>query len=469
MSFASTPAAAAAFVRGRCARVLRLLAVLLGGGLATTADTKAAPAPSPPHASTRHERHYDLGEIPGPFAGWEMPAAAGFDEAAFENALAHSRGAELSAARMRAALDGDARVFDAEKRQGQDRIDFLEEAARRGDGGALLVLADLLAQGDDLARDQARAIAYYKAAALAGRMEAAHNLGRIYAAGAGVRRDYAESLAWLIVARERGDPSDAEEQLRQHLLDRQQPATIAAAEKRALELGPKASPDVVLAALPPPAPLRYRPPTPPATVAPDTAETVDVHDLAPGAAARRAADEPPPEVVVMTITGVRLTWRTLAELQQAADRNEPSALDALGRLLAAGRLVPQDSLRAVVLLERAATAGDIDAAHKLGDLYSDADGVQRDEAKAFSFYLQAARGGSVLAMANVGIDYTNGRGVAADYVQGLAWLIVAKHFGVDAGQEQKLRTFLSRNQPVKIPAAESAAGNLIREIEAHRT
>ena len=95
-------------------------------------------------------------------------------------------------------------------------------------------------------------------------------------------------------------------------------------------------------------------------------------------------------------------------------------------------------------------------------------GVQRDDRKAFAFYLRAALVGSIPAMAIVGIDYTNGRGVAADYVQGLAWLIAAKHYGLDAGQEQKLRTFLSRNQPAKIPAAESTAAGFIRAIDARQ-
>jgi hypothetical protein len=50
----------------------------------------------------------------------------------------------------------------------------------------------------------------------------------------GVKRDYVEVLAWLILAKQSGAPSDAEAQVRTRLAKR--PAEIVSAEARAAEL-----------------------------------------------------------------------------------------------------------------------------------------------------------------------------------------------------------------------------------------
>jgi uncharacterized protein len=79
-------------------------------------------------------------------------------------------------------------------------------------------------------RDYARAMAYYRSTVPA-IPEAIYNLGAMYVSGRGVRRDWTEGLAWLLVATDHGLGEAAVAQVKQRLA--RQPATIAAAEKRA--------------------------------------------------------------------------------------------------------------------------------------------------------------------------------------------------------------------------------------------
>lgn len=87
-------------------------------------------------------------------------------------------------------------------------VTLLEKAARTGHSGAAFRLGMLLTHGENgVARDPARAMAYFKAAAAGGEAEAFFNIGVSHANGRGVKRNYAEALGWLIVARQRGaDP-----------------------------------------------------------------------------------------------------------------------------------------------------------------------------------------------------------------------------------------------------------------------
>ncbi len=146
----------------------------------------------------------------------------------------------------------------------------LQQFADQGDPQACFELAERCLEGDGLPRDVAKAAAlyeqagkggvvngwfrlgkihhdglagapdygwaleYFTTAAKAGVVEAQHNIGAMLVSARGVKRDYVEGLAWLIVARQSGAPSDAEAQVRTRLAKR--PAEIASAEVRATEL-----------------------------------------------------------------------------------------------------------------------------------------------------------------------------------------------------------------------------------------
>jgi TPR repeat protein len=84
------------------------------------------------------------------------------------------------------------------------------------------------------APDYGWALEYFTTAAKGGVVEAQHNIGAMLVSARGVKRDYVEGLAWLILAKQSGAPTDAEAQVRVRLAKR--PAEIAAAEARAAEL-----------------------------------------------------------------------------------------------------------------------------------------------------------------------------------------------------------------------------------------
>jgi len=146
----------------------------------------------------------------------------------------------------------------------------LQQFADQGDPQACFELAERRLEGDGVPRDVAKAAAlyeqagkggvvngwfrlgkihhdglagapdygwaleYFTKAAQAGVVEAQHNIGAMLVSARGVKRDYVEGLAWLILAKQSGAPTDAEAQVRIRLAKR--PAEIASAETRAAEL-----------------------------------------------------------------------------------------------------------------------------------------------------------------------------------------------------------------------------------------
>jgi TPR repeat protein len=83
-------------------------------------------------------------------------------------------------------------------------------------------------------QDYARGFGCYAEAAKRGMPEAQHNVGAMLVSARGVKRDYVEGLAWIILAGKSGADSGAEAKVRARLAHR--PADIAAAEARAAVL-----------------------------------------------------------------------------------------------------------------------------------------------------------------------------------------------------------------------------------------
>ncbi len=149
----------------------------------------------------------------------------------------------------------------------------LEQLAKEGDSRALFRLGKLFADGDRVPADLTKAYHYYLQAAQAGVAEAQHNLGAMLVSGRGIKRDWVEGLAWLIVASRNGADSASENQTRAHLTQRRRTTLIENAEKRALELMAPPSPTptpsptparpALSAPVPPPSGLGLPAPLPP--------------------------------------------------------------------------------------------------------------------------------------------------------------------------------------------------------------
>lgn len=113
-------------------------------------------------------------------------------------------------------------------------IGFLEQAAKGGIADASFRLGKIYYDGIIVPASYARALDFYTAAARAGVFEAQHNIGIMLVGAKGVKRDYVEGLAWLIIATKSGAPSTVEKQVRARLA--KYPDKILSAELRAGEL-----------------------------------------------------------------------------------------------------------------------------------------------------------------------------------------------------------------------------------------
>jgi TPR repeat protein len=76
--------------------------------------------------------------------------------------------------------------------------------AEKGDAAAQLQLAGLYRNGRGIARDEAAAIRWYRAAAEKGLAEAQFELGKIYDTGVGGPRDPFEAVRWYRLAAQQG-------------------------------------------------------------------------------------------------------------------------------------------------------------------------------------------------------------------------------------------------------------------------
>lgn len=111
---------------------------------------------------------------------------------------------------------------------------LLEQAARGGVADACFLLGKIQHNGLVGPPDYGKALEFFTQAARAGIAEAQHNIGAMLVSARGVRRNYVEGLAWLIVARKSGADPEAENKVRARIAGR--PADIQAAEARATVL-----------------------------------------------------------------------------------------------------------------------------------------------------------------------------------------------------------------------------------------
>jgi uncharacterized protein len=115
-------------------------------------------------------------------------------------------------------------------------LESYDKAAQAGHSEALFRMGKIHHDGL-LGRsvDYARAFSFYKRAAQVGVPEAAYNIGSMLVSGRGVKRDYIEGLAWLMVSERLGAPA-AEGIAAVKRQIRNDPKRIAAAESRMAEI-----------------------------------------------------------------------------------------------------------------------------------------------------------------------------------------------------------------------------------------
>jgi TPR repeat protein len=228
-------------------------------------------------------------------------------------------------------------------------LDTARLAAENGDAQAQYFLGRLYAKGDGVPKDYAKAAEYFRQSAAQGYAWAQNNLGAFYAQGLGVPQDYSEAVKWFRKAADQGDPLAQCSLGLSYSLGRGVPTNITEA----------------------------------------------------------------------------LKW-----YQLAAAQNQPDALLALGGLYLGGRGIPADHIEARKWLEKAAAQNCADAYNDLGLIYEQGGaGLNKNMGQALKYYRLAAEKGVGKGQMNLGRMYLYGFGVPKDFIEAYKWFYLAYRNG----------------------------------------
>jgi hypothetical protein len=231
-------------------------------------------------------------------------------------------------------------------------LETARSLAEKGDAKAQFFMGKLYAKGDGVPKDFGKAVEYYRRSAVQGYARAQNNLGAFYARGWGVTQDFAEALKWFRKAAEQGDPA----------------AEFSFGMYNELGLG----------------------------TASNQVEAVK--------------------------------W-----YQRAAEQNQPEAQLALGNLYLFGdpaNGVRVDLNKSVSWLEKAAAQGAAAACNALGFIYENGgDGFESNTNEALKWYRRAAEGNDGKGQMNLGRLYLEGKIVPKDSVEAYKWFYLGSRHG----------------------------------------
>jgi TPR repeat protein len=103
--------------------------------------------------------------------------------------------------------------------------------------------------------------------------------------------------------------------------------------------------------------------------------------------------------------------------QLAADAGDTNAQNSLGSCFRTGNGVPLDLIKAILWYEKAASYGNADAQNNLGECYQSGIGVSKDVRSAIKLYQKASHGGNVRAKYNLALCFERGKGVDRDLIE----------------------------------------------------
>lgn len=252
-------------------------------------------------------------------------------------------------------------------------FEWYGKAAEKGDARAQFKLGKMYALGQGIARNYADAFKWNQKAAKQGFVPALHNLGVMYESGKGVPKDVQQAVLMYRKAAEAG--------LAQ--------AQFALGDR--LERGDGVARDYVEA----------------------------------------------------------LKWFT-----RAAEQGLASAQTYVGRLYEHGHGVPRDFTEAARWYQKAAEQGDPVGENNLGHLYWMGEGVSQNLATAFKWYRKAAEHGNVFGQGNLAYCYYWGKGVAQNYGEAAKWYRKAAENG-SASAQNTLGTMYQQGKGVLKDDAEA--------------
>ena len=131
-------------------------------------------------------------------------------------------------------------------------------------------------------------------------------------------------------------------------------------------------------------------------------------------------------------------------LEEAAEQGDPGACLTLGQDLLKGTLA--ETARGVEYLRNAADCNEPKALELLADCYARGRGVSQDPAQAERYYLKAAERGDAQAKLDMAARYALGDGVAESQTKAMAWVQRAQDGGLRNAQQQFEGQVKSRKQ-----------------------
>ncbi len=294
----------------------------------------------------------------------------------------------------------------------------LKPLADKGDAAAQHLLGKMYASGDGVGRDYAKAAELFQSSAEQGYAPAMADLGDLYFDGRGVRQDRHEALRWYRQAAEKGDPDgEYDYGLAFHDGDTGHKPDF----NTAMMWFAKAASQGHAAAL---NMIGY------------------MHDLGEGV--HEDAEE-------------AVRW-----YRKAADKGYVIAQYNLALMYQDGRGVAKDLAAAARWFRKAAERGDADAQAALGYMCEQGLGIDRDIAQAIRWYADAARQHSSRALNNLGVLYQDGSGLPRDRVRAYVLYSLASD-EAESNSDRKLAEDNRSDVAADMSSSELAAAKTLRQ------
>lgn len=255
-------------------------------------------------------------------------------------------------------------------------LEWFRKAANLGHADALKNLGNMYRDGRAVSQDHEKAVEYFKLAADKGSIKAQNNLGSMYVNGTGVPKSKEQAINWYHKAAEKGSASG---QLNLALILDVEEATTDDQEKAAYWLKKSAEQGQINA--------QY---------------TLGVRYLQGRGVGKNELKA--------------FEW-----IAKAADQGDAYSQYELGGLYIDGVGVAKDEEQAVYWFRKAAEQGHKAAQVRLGNLYENGVGVPENDLQALNWYKKAADQGYVLGEYNLGTMFYYGSGVDEDNVQAIFW------------------------------------------------
>lgn len=323
-------------------------------------------------------------------------------------------------------------------------VKWFREAGEQGDPVAQLMLGRMFALGLEVPKDYDEAVKWYRKAAEQGNTMGQSNLGWMSANGFGVAKDYSEAVKWYrksadqgnawgqnnlgwMYAQGKGIAKDYEEAVKWYKKSADQGNSLAQGN-----LG-----------------FMYKNGY---GVAKDRTEAIKWY--------RKAADQgnksAKKELQKLGNRGLSLGYREKAEragtlvaangraeeelmmykdpemvkwFRRAGQLGDAVAQVCLGRMFELGLGVPRDYHEAVQWFKKAAYQGNSRAQNNMGLMCRSGTGVPKDYHEAVRWFKKAAEQGQASAQVNLGWMYQNGYGVHKDRTEAIKWYKKAAHQG----------------------------------------